>query len=105
MKLNKETKEKILEELRKVPIMAYAIKKYGVGRTTFYKWIKDDKKLSEDVKIALRTGMENLNDFCESKLIKKIQEENLQAIIFWLKHHVREYKQKSFIINNYKNIK
>lgn len=103
MKYTKEKTESILEELKKVPIVEYVCALTGVSRATFYRWMKEKDKFSKKVSEAIKIGNGNLNDFCESKLVKKIQEENLQAIIFWLKHHKKIYKQKTyFVINNYK---
>ena len=86
MSANKNTTEQnkkaILEALEKsLGIVQSACKLVGIGRTTYYEWLKDDaefKKAVDDIEnIAL--------DFAESQLHKQIQEGNTSATIFYLK--------------------
>lgn len=53
----------------------------GIDRATFYKWRKEDPKLDA----MLNDESESIIDFTESKLIEKIGEGDLTAIIFMLK--------------------
>lgn len=52
----------------------------GIGRTTYYRWLKDKTFAKE-----LKTVAEEQKDFVEAKLIKLIDEQNPTAIIFYLK--------------------
>lgn len=75
-------KKAILDALEKsLGVVTTACKSTGIGRTTFYQWMKDDsefKKLVEDIKdIAL--------DFAESQLHKQIGDGSTAATIFYLK--------------------
>ncbi len=87
-------KESILEHIRKAPIIQLACERAGIGRATFYRWRKDDSKFAEAVNDALTTGSDLINDMAESKLISAIKEQNLSAIVFWLKHHHPAYATK-----------
>ena len=75
-------KEAMLEALeRSLGIVTTACNAVGVGRTTHYQWMKDDREYREAVK-----GIENRTlDFAESHLHKLIKEGNPAATIFFLK--------------------
>lgn len=92
--------QEILEELKKTPVVIYVCAKTGICRASFYRWQQEDKEFAENVKEATNIGLEELNDYCETKLITKIKQGNMQAIVFWLKHHKKIYKQKSYIVVN-----
>lgn len=53
----------------------------GIDRATFYKWKNDDSELNA----MLNDESESIIDFTESKLIEKINDGDLTAIIFMLK--------------------
>ena len=82
MNKTEQHKKAILEALEKnLGIVTTACKQVGIGRTTFYDWLKEDedfkKKVDEINNVAL--------DFTESKLFKLIEGENPTAVIFHLK--------------------
>tara|TARA_R100000808_G_scaffold16823_1_gene37669 strand:- start:4430 stop:4813 length:384 start_codon:yes stop_codon:yes gene_type:complete len=82
MNKTEQHKKAILEALEKnLGIVTTACRQVGIGRTTFYDWLKEDedfkKKVDEINNVAL--------DFTESKLFKLIEEQNPTAIIFHLK--------------------
>ena len=56
-------------------------KAVGISRQTFYRWKKNDKTFNEIVGDI----EEGLIDFVESKLFKRIEKEDITAIIFFLK--------------------
>ena len=75
-------KEDILQALEKtLGVVTTACKQVGIGRATFYRWLKEDKEFNEQV-IAIQ---DVALDFAESKLHKLIRDENPTAIIFYLK--------------------
>jgi predicted DNA binding protein len=86
-----EKKKVIIEHLKKAPIIQLACERAEISRMTFYRWKKEDKKFAEAVDEALVSGSAIVNDMAESKLITAIKEQNLTAIIFWLKHHHSAY--------------
>jgi len=67
--------------IKSLGIVTTACKKVDIHRSTYYEWLKNDedfKKQVEDISdIAL--------DFAESKLHKQIDNDNITAIIFYLK--------------------
>lgn len=75
-------KEKFLEALEQsMGIMSTAAKKIGVDRTTPYRWIKEDEEYADKVKEIINVPL----DFVESKLFEAINNDNITAIIFYLK--------------------
>jgi len=93
-KRQSEEKKKILEQLRKTPIVQIACEKAGVSRATYYRWKKADDTFSESSDKALLDGSLLVNDMAESQLMSAIRDKNLTAIIFWLKHHHPLYATK-----------
>ena len=58
-----------------------ACKKIGIGRQTFYDWLKNDSAFKE----SFEDAEDSLIDFSEGQLRKEIGARNLTAIIFHLK--------------------
>lgn len=80
-------KEALLEHLKKTPIIQLACKKNATSRATYYRWRKEDLKFAKTSDEALDEGEKLVNDMAESQLLSAIQDKNLSAIVFWLKHH------------------
>jgi hypothetical protein len=80
----------LLEQLRKTPIVQVACQKLDIHRATFYRW-REDPAFAEEADRAIAEGATMINDMAESQLIAAIQEKNLGAIQFWLKHHHAKY--------------
>lgn len=95
-------KEILLEQLKKTPIVQVVCEKVGIGRTTYYRWHKDDKEFAEKADAALSEGASLINDMAESQLVSAIKDKNLTAIIFWLKHHHKAYATKVEVTANLK---
>lgn len=89
-----EQKQDIIKQLKKTPIIEYACKRAGIGRSTFYRWRKSDEIFAEKVEESLIAGNQLVNDMAESQLINAIRSQNMTAIIFWLKHHHKAYATK-----------
>ncbi|OGY24035.1 MAG: hypothetical protein A2Y57_02275 [Candidatus Woykebacteria bacterium RBG_13_40_7b] len=89
-----KSKELIIEQLKKTPIVQIACEKAGVGRATYYRWRQEDKDFIKSADEALLEGSLLVNDVAESRLISAIHDQNLGAIIFWLKHHHPNYTTK-----------
>lgn len=78
----KKDKAKFLENFRQGRgIVSYACEKTGISRATYYNWINGD----EDFKKACEDINESVIDVVESKLLSQINDDNLTAIIFFLK--------------------
>lgn len=87
-------KETVLSELRKTPIVQISCQKVGIGRATFYRWLKEDREFAKQAQEAINEGSGLVSDVAESQLISAIKDKNMTAIIFWLKNRHPEYKTK-----------
>ena len=75
-------KKKLLKYLNEGKgIISYACQKAGVSRQTFYNYKKDDGEFAA----AVDEINEGIIDVVESKLLTQINDNNLTAIIFYLK--------------------
>jgi hypothetical protein len=78
----KVAKKAVLEALEKsMGVVTQALRVAGVGRTTFYQWMKHDKDFKEKVNAMPEIAL----DFAESRLFNAIQNGNIAGIIFYLK--------------------
>jgi hypothetical protein len=84
----------LLEQLRKVPIVSIACEKSGIGRATYYRWKKEDPEFSKAADDALAEGTHLVNDMAESQLLAAIRDNNLGAVMYWLKHRNPNYNNK-----------
>lgn len=89
-----EEKQKILENLKQIPIVSVACQKLGVARSSFYRWKVEDKLFSKDVDKALSEGKKLINDLAESQLINAIKDQNMTGIIWWLRNNHPGYADK-----------
>lgn len=92
-RINKN-QELLIEQLKKTPIVQVACEKVGVGRATYYRWRHEDEDFSQKADEAIAEGASLVNDIAESQLMTAIKNQNLTAIIFWLKHHHPNYATK-----------
>ena len=77
-----KVKKKLIKYLNEGKgIISYACSKAGVSRQTFYNWKKDDPEFA----VAVDEINETIIDVVESKLLTQINDNNLTAIIFYLK--------------------
>ena len=84
-------KIKFLEELGKTPIVSAVCGKLDLSRQTVYRWLDEDPDFKKEYDICLSRGRDNINDLAESKLINKIQEGQMGAIVYWLDNKHKEY--------------
>ena len=78
----KEKKYKFLEVFEKyLGNISQSCKVIGIDRKTYYNWINKDNNFKNKVNEILEAQI----DLVESKLIEKIQNNDLGAIIFYLK--------------------
>lgn len=85
-------KKLVLQHIEKTPIVEVVCQKVGIGRTTLYRWLHEDKSFAKEYGEAFGTGVDLISDLAESKLIGKIHEGETTAIKLWLGTH-----RKSFI--------
>ena len=82
MNKTEQHKKAVIDALEKsLGVVTEACRKAGVGRTTFYGWLKDDKQFAADVKDIQDIAL----DFVESKLFENIREGKTSEMIFYLK--------------------
>lgn len=84
----------LIEQLKKTPIVQICCEKINIGRATYYRWHNDDPNFSKQADEAITEGSLLVNDMAESQLMAAIRDQNLTAIIFWLKHHHPHYATK-----------
>ena len=94
MKKSDETKPLFLEQLKKTPIVQIACEKLGVSRASFYRWRLEDAAFAKQVDEATLEGHHLVNDLAESQLIGAVKDRNFQAIMYWLKHHHKDYRNR-----------
>ena len=80
-------KEAILKALENsLGVVTVACKKADIPRSTYYKWLKEDKDFAKDVK-----EIENIAlDFAESQLHTQMKDGSTSATIFYLKTKVKK---------------
>jgi len=82
MNKTEQHKKAVLESLEhSLGVVTTACKNQGVGRTTFYGWLKDDQDFAEKVRDIENVAL----DFAESQLHKQIKDGSAAATIFYLK--------------------
>ncbi len=94
MKNNHQTKELLLKQLTKTPIIQIACEKIGIARATLYRWKNEDSDFANKVDAAVQEGCLLVNDLAESQLISAVKDRNMQAIMYWLKHHHNNYRNR-----------
>lgn len=87
-------KETLIEQFRKSPVVQVACEKCGVGRTTYYRWRKEDVFFATKADEALEEGRNLINDLAISKLVQKIGEGDFNAIKYWLSHNHQRYENR-----------
>lgn len=89
-----KNKQQVIDQLKFNPIIQIACQKSGVSRATFYRWRSEDEDFKKQTETAIQDGVLLINDLAESQLLAAIREQNLTAIIFWLKNHHGDYADK-----------
>jgi hypothetical protein len=89
-----EGKKAFLEHLIKTPIIQVACTKANIGRTTVYRWRKEDTEFAFAMDATLQEGYEFVSDIAESQLISLIKKGNFNAVAYWLKHNRNRYGTK-----------
>jgi len=87
-------KQRLIQQLHKMPIVEVACRQISLPRATYYRWRKDDETFAQDCDEAIEQSAGKINDMAESQLINAIKEQNMTAIIFWLKHHHPAYEAR-----------
>lgn len=99
-----KNKQQVIDQLKFNPIVQIACQKSGVSRATFYRWRSEDEEFKKQTEVAISDGVLLINDLAESQLLAAIKEQNLTAIIFWLKNHHADYADKIQVSTDQKPI-
>lgn len=94
--ISDESKNKLLEELRKTYLVTNACNKTGISRSTFYRWCKEDPEFKVEVSNAKLEGLDLMNDAGESVLIHGIKNKDRKAAEYFLAHNHPKYMIKTF---------
>ncbi len=91
----RETKmRQIVRQLQITPIPQIACERAGISRATYYRWRANDVVFSRAADHAIEESRFFVNDLAESQLIRKIKNEDLSSIKFWLSHNHPKYSKK-----------
>ncbi len=101
---NKKEKKLLLEQLKKAPIVELGCQKVGIARSSYYRWLKNDKNFAKEAEQALLEGCLLINDLAESQIISAIRDRNMTATTLWLKTHHKTYTDKLEISNRIVNV-
>ena len=105
MNKKQRNKELLLEKIKTSPIIQIVCEKSGISRATYYRWRKEDKRFAKEADTALEEGILLVNDMAESQLLAAIRNQNMTAIIFWLKNHHIKYTDKLEVMDKTKATK
>lgn len=85
-------KRRLLESLAQMPIVEYACRRAGIGRSTYYRWLKEDSVFAEQAAELLAQGIDLVNDLAESKVVEGIKAGDKQMIMYWLNNRHPVYR-------------
>lgn len=105
--IEEKTKQKLLKELEKIGNILMSCLKYGIDRSTFYRWKESDPEFKEKAEAAIQHGRENICDIAEHGLVRKLKEADMNAIKYTLSHNSKHYQQKrtsKVILEHRKNV-
>ncbi len=94
MKKDTKTKALIIEQLKKTPVIETSCQKIGITRMTLSRWKKADPDFAKQIIDAIVEGRLLVNDLAEHQLIGAVKEQNMPAIVYWLKNHHQDYKTR-----------
>lgn len=93
MKTNKD-KKSLLEALKENHIILAACRKTGIGKSSFYRWQREDPKFAVAAEEAIKEGVALVNDAAESNIVSEIKNRDKDASKFWLTHRHPAYAAK-----------
>jgi len=97
------TKDLLLEQVRKIPIIQVACEKIGIARATVYRWKAEDEQFRTQLEEVLAEGEALINDMGESQLLSLMKEKSWPAISFWLRHRNPKFRERLEVTTNVKS--
>lgn len=89
-----KTIESLLQELEKSGNVYLSCMKVGVDKSTYYRWLKENKSFKKQAMTAIRFGRANNCDVAEHALMLNVKDKKMDAIKYVLSHNSPKYKQK-----------
>ena len=86
-------REQFLEGLTETPNITIVCKRLNISRNAIYNWRHEDEAFCLEMDLALYKGDDHFNDVSESKLMEKIKDGNLKAIMFRLEKCSSKYSK------------
>lgn len=96
-------KQRVIEQLKKYPVVEVACQKSGVARATYYRWRKADEEFAGLVDEAIEQSAGIINDLAETQLISAIKNGNITAIFYWLNRRHPVYETRVRVDANVKH--
>lgn len=85
-------KEKLIEELAKDGNILHSCRRVNIVRSTFYRWMHNDRSFRKDAKRAMREGRDNACDIVEYALLKAAKDGKVEAMKYFLSRNSDRYK-------------
>jgi hypothetical protein len=94
-KRQEKDKQLMLSTLKEMPIVAVACEKSGIGRTSYYRWLKEDKKFSRKSEEAINDGDRFLNDMAQSQTVSLMKDKYWPTIKYYLDNRHPNYMKNN----------
>jgi Helix-turn-helix of insertion element transposase len=88
-------KKILLERLIKNFTISSACNAVGIDRKTFYRWSDEDPEFGKQAYENMQESKKDITDIANNRLVHHIQDGNLTAIMYWLKHYDPEVTDKA----------
>ena len=92
--IDDELKNKLVGEIAKSGNVYFSCNRVGIGKSSYYRWKKEDPEFNRSAELAVREGIENNCDVAEHALMLKIKDKDINAIKYQLSHNSPRYMPK-----------
>ncbi len=92
--MRERSKEMMIEQLKRLPIIQLAAEKVNIDRSTHFRWCKEDADYARRSEDAILEGVGFINDGAEAQLMAAIRDRDMRAISLWLRANHPRYKTK-----------
>lgn len=96
MKKNR-VRDKLINELKNIPIVEIACEKLNISRQTYYRWKNEDPDFEKEAEKAIAQGDERINDVAESVILKKMKQEDFNATKYYLDRRHPKYQSPYYL--------
>lgn len=95
-----KVKDKFLEEIEYVPIVAIACKKVGISRNTYYRWYDEDIDFALAIQERMKLGVDFVNDHAQSNILNAIKSGDIGTSKWWLSIRDKDFR-RPFIVTKH----